>query len=739
MQDTIWYQSPAKVWMDGLPIGNGRLAAMVWGEQTDIVTMNHEYLWRGEHRNRENFPVAPEALSQIRSLIENGDYFRATALANVWLGGRGGIGGVPRRIDGYQPGGELCFAPQGTCGFVKRELNLLNGVCRSERTVNGAALCMTAFADAAGGAVVCRWESDAPVSGRLLYRRVPDEHATEHVTCRQDTIRYDCSFHGGISFSVLVSYQTDGAVSVEDNSILICNATKLTTQTDIFVWLDGQKEPTAIEQFCYDTVLGEHCRIFRREMERFSLSVDLPESDEPTDKRVEALRRGEVDDALVLLFFRYGRYLLLSSSLCGALPANLQGKWNDAINTPWGADYHLNINLQMNYWIAEPTNCPTCADSLLKLIDSFIPHGKQAAKELYGCRGIWLPHATDVWGHATPESFGWAVWIGAAPWLAQHYYNHYLYTGDKEFLRERCYPFLKEVALFYEDYLVRDADGVYQIMPSQSPENAFEGVGMFPAAICKSAAMDVQLAYMALGYAADAADVLETDAAEAAHWRDIRAHLPAFQIGSDGRLMEWNEAFTEREPGHRHVSHLFGVYPGDLFTSETRTAQYEAAKKSLDYRLAQGGGHTGWSRAWVACLYARFGDGEKLYEHITEMMKEFATVSLLDTHPIGINGKPGFVFQIDGNLGASAAVLEAVAQARDGKLHLLYALPHRWKNGSMQGLKTPGGHTVNLVWENGRLKTVAVTMGYANRITLAYAEKEYILTGETGSVQTLTF
>ena len=740
MQQKLWFNTPADDWMDGLPIGNGRLAAMIWGTDSDIVSLNHERLWRGTKRHCKNYPVAPEALSQVRELIESGDCFRAAALANVWFGGVGGISGIPNRIDGYQPAGELRFTPCGNCNFARRELNILNGVLTSERTVDSKALRLTSFASATGGSVICRWESATPFSGTLSYTRPRDDNATEKTVYSDSAIRYECSFDGGISFSVLTCYETDGMSSPCESGISVSDATFLTTRTDIFVHADSYTEPEMPKDFRYESVFDEHCRIFQTEMERFSLSVELPESNKPTDERVEALRRGKTDGDLVLLFFHYGRYLLLSSSLCGELPANLQGKWNNRVEPAWESDYHLNINLQMNYWIAEPTNCPSCADSLLKMIDSFIPNGRKSAKELYNCRGVFFPHSSDMWGCSTPEAFGWAVWIGAAPWLTQHYYNHYLYTGDKEFLQNRCYPFLKAVAEFYEDYLVRDADGIYQIMPSQSPENPFKGIGIFPVGICKSAAMDVQLAYMALGYAADAADILGADAESAKLWRDMRAHLPEFKIGSDGRLMEWNEEFEEADPGHRHLSHLFGVYPGDLFTTETRTEQYEAAKKSLKFRLSHGGGHTGWSRAWVACMYARFGDGEKLYEHISKMMEEFATISLLDTHPykpFSTENKPGIVFQIDGNLGASAALLEAVAQSRDGKLHLLCALPDCWKKGSMRGYKTPGGHSVSLDWKDGKLKSVSVVIGFGKSITLSYAGREYVLSGDEGSVKTL--
>jgi alpha-L-fucosidase 2 len=322
----------------------------------------------------------------------------------------------------------------------------------------------------------------------------------------------------------------------------------------------------------------------------------------------------------------------------------------------------------MNYWMAEAANMPECAESLVQYIERFIPHAKKAAADLYGCRGIWMPLTSDAWGRATPEACGWAVWIGAAPWMAQHIWRHFEYSGDLNFLRDRAYPFFKEVAQFYEDYLVEDADGVLQIMPSQSPENRFEGTGTWPVSIGVSSAMDVQLAHDALGYAIKTTAILGVDEDFRKKWEAMRSHLPAFKIGTDGRLLEWDKEQDEVEPGHRHLSHLYGLYPSDLFNPIDRPAEYDAAIKSLRFRLAQGGGHTGWSRAWVACFFARVGNGAEMWKHVNELIMDFATVSLLDLHPPGI-------FQIDGNLGGVEAVIQGLVQYWGGKVHLLRALP----------------------------------------------------------------
>jgi len=381
----------------------------------------------------------------------------------------------------------------------------------------------------------------------------------------------------------------------------------------------------------------------------------------------------------------------------------------------------------MNYWMAEPANMPECAESLIKYVKSFMKSGQDAAQKLYGCRGIYLPITTDAWGISTPESFGCAVWIGAAPWIAQHLWWHYTYSGDKNYLRNTAYEFFTAVAEFYEDYLVEDEQGILQIMPSQSPENRFKGTGHFQVSIGVSAAMDVQLAYDAFKYAISAAEALKLDEDKVAKWKQLQSKLPEFKIGKDGRLLEWNDEMEEQEPGHRHLSHLYGLYPSDLFTPEKRTEQYYAAIKSSHSRLSHGGGHTGWSRAWVSCLFARIGDSDRFYEHYTALIKDFATISLLDLHPPRI-------FQIDGNLGAVSAVIEAIVGYYDGKVHLIKALPKEWKNGYLNGIKVPGGHKINVKWQDGKVVELSVQIGYKGKVIIKKGDDEITVAGEIGQL-----
>jgi len=724
---------PAEDWMQGFPTGCGKLAAMLWGEGKDVVSLNHERLWRGITRKRDNEEVPEGVLQQIRGLIEKKDFFRATAVANAWLGGTGGMSGIPGRIDCYQPAGELCFEFDDLGEFSGRELNLSEGISTVKRKKStGEEITTINYTDICKNVVVCCWKSVSTFSGRLYYTRMEDNEAEEECRYLRNEILYSCSFCGGISFKTRVRIETDGELCAQKDEIVIKNAKTIRAIADINVHPYDEDYPD-VRFYDYEKNLEEHKKCFLQKMHEFSLIIEAEEVKLPVEERIERIKRGHKDDGLILLFYNFGRYLFLSSNINGELPANLQGKWNREVQPEWGSDYHFNINLQMNYWLAEPLGLGECAEKLINLIESFVPHGEKAAKDLYDCRGIWLPHAGDVWGRATPESYGYGVWIGAAGWLARHFWDRYIYSGDMEFLKKRAYPFFKKVAQFYEDYALKDDDGIYQLSPSQSPENAFCGGGKFYVTCCKSSAMDVQIAFDALGYAIQSAKILEIDKKDVAVWSHIRDNLPDFKIGTDGRLLEWNEEFTEKEPKHRHVSHLYGLYPSDLFTLEKRPVQFRAAKKSLDFRMEQGGGHTGWSRAWVACLYARLGEGEKMYEHVHKMICEFTTASLLDTHPLPFPDQP-LIFQADGNFGAVAAITEGIAQYKDDKLYLLPALPKRWKDGSINGLKTPGGHTVNFNWKEGTVTEISVVIGFGKKLIVCVDGKDIVLEGACGDI-----
>ena len=733
--DKLFYRTPPAEWMEGLPIGNGRLAAMIWGQQEDRLTLNHEWLWTGRSKGRKARQSA-EGLPLVREAIRNGEHFAAAALANSFFGGEGGISGLPGRVDDYQPAGELCMELAGESAFVSRELDIRTGVARVCRKCGDAAVTGEFFADCVGQCLSARWESEAPFSGVLSLSREAEEGTEITVTAGEGGIRLDGEISGGITFAAQTKVFTDGRVRTENQKLFVENARYIQIVVNIATSRgDLERELMAydLDAVRYEQAKARHAGRFSDIMGRldFALEEDERLSALPTDERIRRVKDGEKDNGISQLYFDFGRYLLVSSSICGELPANLQGKWNDSLTPPWNCDYHFDINLQMNYWMAEPAGMPECARALIRYVRSFLPSGREAAERLYGCRGVYLPIQTDAWGVSTPESYGWAAWIGAAPWIARHLWDHYRYSGDTEYLKNEAYEFFTAVAEFYEDYLQKDESGVYQILPSQSPENAIPEIGCFPVLIDQSSAMDVQLCCDALGYAIRSAEILGVDAEKAARWRELRDHLPPFAIGSDGRLMEWQKEYTEREPGHRHLSHLYGLYPSDLFTPNTRPEQYKAGIRSLQYRLSHGGGHTGWSRAWVSCLAARLGNGEEFYQHYTALIRDFATVSLLDLHPPRI-------FQIDGNLGAVAAGIEAVVSCYDDTAHLLRGLPAEWGTGHLNGVKIPGGHTLSISWEDGRLAHLSVVMGFAPEAKLEWEGTTFTVQGKPGETVSVT-
>ena len=722
MIDKMCYAGTGAEWMEGLPVGNGRLAAMIWGDDsTDILNLNHEWLWRGKHKDREVIP-AKEYLDEVRTLLRERNFFKANLVANLYFGGEGGITPSDNRVDPYQPAGALEFKLDGVTEFERRELDIFRGVyTNSRKTANGSVV-SEVYASCENDLIMASWSSEGKFSGTLKLTRVQDAEAVYEFKAYDSQLVFDCAFIGGIKHRVVTDIQIDGKRTVLGDALEIKDATYIRCITNIATSVFDLEAEINKYQADFDAFTSEkdrHTAKFSSVMNNVKLELSEDEALDSLniEQRLARLQSGERDNKLVELYFNFGRYLMVASSVNGELPANMQGKWNDKIVPDWDCDYHFDINFEMNYWMAEPCNMPQCAEAFLKLIEGFYESGQKAAKELYGCRGIWLPIQTDAWGRATPESFGWAVWVGAAPWLAQNFWNHYTYTGDLGYLKDRGYKFLKMVAEFFEDYLVEDGDGVLQVMPSQSPENTFaEACGYFylPVGICVSAAMDVQLIFDAFTYAIDAAEILEIDAERVQIWKKMRSKLPKFEIGGDGRLLEWNEEKEERpdELGHRHLSHLYGVFPSSLFTAETRSAQYEAARRSLDFRLAHGGGHTGWSRAWVACLESRFGNAEGFYENFIALIRDFATITLLDLHPPRI-------FQIDGNLGAVMALIEAVVSFTDGKVHLLRSLPKQLNTGRLEGIKVPGGHVIDVAWADGRVTELKVTIGFGEAITVS--------------------
>ncbi|MFC1453770.1 glycoside hydrolase N-terminal domain-containing protein [Verrucomicrobiota bacterium] len=722
----LWYKNPAKDWLDALPIGTGRLAAMILGSyKREHIALNHEWLWKGVYRNRDN-KIRKQLLPDVRKLLLEGKYEEGTRAANDAFAGGGGVSRKgdfanrgPCRVDSYQPAGDLYieFNHERVHDYIRcldldtASASVSYKIMENERIARERLTCEYVAHLAEDLILVRIYNEGSSFNCTAWLDRNSDPDCDLAFSTNTKLLTMDGNFRNEINFRVKTEvWHKDGeALVLDGRKVLLKNVREAVFAVNIGVSARGK----TAESECagrrslrtpvdWEALVQTHVREHQRYYGSMKLHIPLEEPAIPTDERIRRVREGKSDPGLALLYFNYGRYLLCASSANATLPANLQGKWNKDLQPPWECDYHHDVNLQMNYWMAEPSGMQRYAEALLQHIERFVPHARKAAADLYGCRGVCFPIQTDPWGRATPESYGWAAWIGAAPWLAQHMWWHYEYGQDLEFLRNRAYPFFKEVAAFYEDYLIEDKNGNLQIVPSQSPENRFVGTGKWPVSMGVSATMDVILARDSLRYAINSSELLAADPEKRQLWKKILARLPELRIGKHGQLQEWNEDFEEVEPSHRHVSHLIGLFPGDMLDRERTPELWRASEISLERRLDSGGGHTGWSRAWVSCLFARLGRAKDAWDHLNHLITDFSTDTLLDLHPPRI-------FQIDGNMGGTAAVFEMLLQSYHGEIHFLPALPVCWPEGSVSGLRARGGFTVAMEWSEGKLKHAIVT------------------------------
>ena len=720
--DTISFSSPAKTWEEALPVGNGRLGGMVFGLPfTERIQLNEDSVWYGGPQDRNN-PSALENLPKIRSLIMEGRIFEAQELCTFALSG------IPEEQRHYEPLGNLYIEFDGThteYSDYHRELDLTTATVTTRFTLSGTAAGTAAFAEEAGSgvtytreviasypknAMIIHLTSDRP--GMLNFHAQLGRGAGkpwEEIPYQKQTIRRQC-YNGfcdsitGRSGGVQLMEATaggKGGVSIAcgikviargGKTELIGNTTRVLGADEAMIILCAdttfrKKDPAAsvlarLEETGasgWEELYREHVEDYRALFDRVKLTIDGQEE--------------------VERFFQFGRYLMIAGSRPGSLPLNLQGIWNQDFAPVWGSRFTININTEMNYWPALVTDLAECQEPLISHLLKIRENGRVTAEKMYGCGGFVAHHNTDIWGDTAPQDvcISSSYWVMGGAWLSLHIWEQYRFTKDRSFLQE-YYPVMRDAAVFVMDYLIED--GEYLVTcPTLSPENTYILPNGEKGVICKGASMDNQIITELLNACISAEEILGISEISG-RAAEVLSRIAPIRVGKHGQIMEWNEDHEEAEPGHRHISQLFALYPGSQITSVTPEL-LEAAKKTIERRLSFGGGHSGWSRAWIINMYARLGDGEKACENLMHLIHKQTLPNLFDDHP---------PFQIDGNFGAVSGIAEMLVQSHEEEPSFLPALPEAWaKHGMVSGLRLRGGKTVKILeWVDGEVVKLEV-------------------------------
>ena len=742
----LFFEQPAATWPDALPVGNGRLGAMIFGGTAkERLQLNEETVWMGEKRDRNN-PQASRT-PEVRELLMAGKVHEAEALAQQVMMG------TPQRLPCYQTLGDLWLEFDDVPAEVsdyRLELDLDEAVVKTRFTGNGAHFSREILSSAPRNVIAVRLESNRPMSVTVkLDRPAHSETKAEDndrlvmtgsarpVKPTTDPATEERQV--GVAFRAEVkAIAEDGKVQAQGNSLRVESSrviTLLLTAATDFREHDyaGMKAACArnlraASAETYAQLRAEHVADYRSYARRADLGLlDSPDPlrDVPTDKRMQRVKDGGEDPGLIATYFHFGRYMLISSSRPGTLPANLQGIWNESLDPPWGSKFTVNINTEMNYWMAESANLQELHAQLFDLLDSTRPFGSETARKYYKARGFVVHHNTDLWGDSVPVDHVQAgVWPMGAAWISLHLFSHYAYCLDKSFLRDRAYPRIKEIAEFFLDYLVEAPDGGLRSGPSQSPENRYRLPDGTTASLCMSPAMDTEIIHAIFDRVQRMSKILGVDEDLRAQVVAASKRLPPFKIGKTGALQEWNEDYDENEPGHRHISHLFALYPDHQITLRETPELAKAARATLERRLSNGGGSTGWSRAWIVNCWARLEDGEAAYQSVLALLRNSTRNNLFDVCGVKANSP----YQIDGNLGGTAGLIEMLLQSHGGVVRLLPALPKAWPAGSFRGLRARGGIEVDCVWREGKAAKATLRASVDSPVTLAVPSGQKILT-----------